>query len=654
MWSASPPIACDTIDPHADRVFSSDRYREIQTAVRTTNAVNAEATAAAIEARLEAYRQRWHATRAESCRATVEGKQSPELGARQRSCLEQRLEYVEALTTVLGTISDAKTAIRAASVVEQLPEVEACTRPDLPLTEPDPPMPLVAGRVRQIEARTTRIRMLQNTGQFQRASQEIDAVVADARGTGYPAIISRALIAQADTLEGLGKYDQLETILDEAARQAATSRDDYLAAEAWIERVGAVGTHFARYADGHKWASAADVAVLRAGNPPWLRSLLQLHVAALWLEQGEVAKAHAEAQAAIALREQFFPDRPAAIADARNILAVTLQREGKFDEARVQYDKALAEYRAVYGEDHPRIADFLSNIGYLLLESARPREALVPLNKAIEIGERLIGPDAFVVGHAITTIGLARLAIGEYDTAMSLFRRAEAIMRKKFDANNPRVGYAIGNIGLAAQRLGDYPAAIKAYTEALDIFVKAFGAKHAMVAQAHASLGQSWFAAGDLRRAESELDHAIELFSMSGGDNRGEEASARIVLAQLHASRGRFAEARAGFALAKSALGPEHATTVLATAGVVYCDAVMRRVTRTQVDELETMVTGARTDDMEPGELGFLAVARARAHAAFRERTRARQLAIVSREHYAKANLVAGIREVDRLLKELP
>ena len=75
-------------------------------------------------------------------------------------------------------------------------------------------------------------------------------------------------------------------------------------------------------------------------------------------------------------------------------------------------------------------------------------------------------------------------------------------------------------------------------------------------------------------------------------------------------------------------------------------------LTGAQVLQLDAGVGSAKISQMEPGDLAFISFARARAHAALGDRAEAKQLAIASREHYAKAKLELRVREVDRFLKE--
>ncbi|MGE0870451.1 MAG: tetratricopeptide repeat protein [Kofleriaceae bacterium] len=657
-WVRSPSLGerCLELDPQAAQVFGPGRQREIEAAFLETRSPSAAAAANAVGRWVASYGQRWRAASTAVCRDAVDQRVSPQIADRQRACLERRLQELDALTAVLSSTNDPTSVTRAVSALESLPEVESCTHIASVLDEGEPPPSEKIAAVRALETRVNRVASLREIGQWTQANAEIDQLVRDVRAVGYSPLTARALLVQADVLESNDTYEPLDAILDEAVREAAKARDNRMEAAAWTKRVYAVGIHFARYGDAHKWASAADAAVLRSGNPPGPRAVLDLYLGSLWLEQGELAKARDAIEAGLALRQKFFAGYPLAIADARNMLAMVLQREGKLRDAGAQLQQALALYRGVYGDDHPRVADFESNLGFLLSEAGRPREALIELEKAVAIGERLLGPTHFVVGHALSTMGSIYMTLGDYDKAMQLHRRSYEIMRAKFSDRHPRVGYALGNMALVAQRTGDYAAARGFLDQAQAIFTNTWGASHDMVARVHSGIAATLEATGDHAGALAALGSAMAIFERNHGNDSAELNEVRLQLGELHALHGDVTKARGVFEQAAAGLGEAPVTNLSALrarAGIVYCDAVQHRVERTRLDELETALAAVKLDALERHERAFLLLARARAHGQLGDRDQARELATASRDDYAAEKLEPARRTVEQLLKEL-
>ncbi|MBA3454387.1 MAG: serine/threonine protein kinase [Deltaproteobacteria bacterium] len=655
--TASKTDPCSVADERARLVFGAERTQAIRSAFDATKARNAGATALTVGRLISAYGTRWETASTASCRATSQGKQSEVVGDRQRACLQRRLDQLDQLGGVLARVTEPAAVERAAAAVQGLPDADACTRIDATLGDREPPPADKLATIRELESRVERISGLQKTGQFVAAGKEIDPLVLQIRGVGYSPLLARALIVQAHVYSAISRFDQLEAILDEAAREAAKARDDELAAEAWTRRVYAVGVHFARYDDAHQWAAAAEAAVLRAGNPPELRATLHMNVGTLWLERGELDKARIEIEAALALRQRARPDAVLPIADAHNNLAATLQRQGKMDGARENFEKALAIYRGVHGDEHPDVADTYTNLGFLFVETDRPREAVEQLEKARDLNVKLLGPDHVNVGITLDTMGLAKVSLGEYQAAAELHRQAHAILLAKLGDKHPRVGYAMGNTARASLRLGDYAAAIKAYRESITLLSTALGPKHDLVARVQNGLAIALQFSGDDKAAETAFTGSLAIFEANQGPEGEETLTTRVNLAQLALARGASAVARPNFELAArgltKTLGANHHSTLTALAGVVYCDAVERTIDPARVGQLETAFGAAKVADIEPHELAFIHYARARAAAGGRDHAKAKELGALASAAYGEAKLERQKRDVAQWSKGL-
>ncbi|GIF69930.1 hypothetical protein Ais01nite_79650 [Asanoa ishikariensis] len=82
---------------------------------------------------------------------------------------------------------------------------------------------------------------------------------------------------------------------------------------------------------------------------------------------------------------------PLAIADICNALAVTYKYTGRFDEAQVLYDRALAIIERVQGPDHVDVASIYHNLGGLAHARGALSDAERPARRAVDIRVRAVG-----------------------------------------------------------------------------------------------------------------------------------------------------------------------------------------------------------------------------------------------------------------------
>lgn len=68
-------------------------------------------------------------------------------------------------------------------------------------------------------------------------------------------------------------------------------------------------------------------------------------------------------------------------------------RQGKYEEALVQYQKALAIDLAVHGQDHPSVADSYKNIGVVYGSQGNMSAATEMYIKAYHMYLQVLGPD---------------------------------------------------------------------------------------------------------------------------------------------------------------------------------------------------------------------------------------------------------------------
>ena len=81
------------------------------------------------------------------------------------------------------------------------------------------------------------------------------------------------------------------------------------------------------------------------------------------------------------------------VADSYNHIGNVYESQGKYEEALVQYQKALAIDLAVHGQDHPSVADSYNNIGVVYGSQGNTSAATEMYTKAYHIYLQVLGPD---------------------------------------------------------------------------------------------------------------------------------------------------------------------------------------------------------------------------------------------------------------------
>jgi len=164
---------------------------------------------------------------------------------------------------------------------------------------------------------------------------------------------------------------------------------------------------------------------------------------------------------------------------AINILGITLQRQGKLQEAVSSYDKAILL--------KPDYADAYSNRGLAL-------QALGELDKAVASYDRAI---RLMPDHAASysNRGLALHELGQWDEAVASYDKAIQF--------KPDYAEAYSNRALALQQLGLLDDAIANYDKAIEL--------NPAYAEAYSNLGFVQKELGELDEAVVSYDKAIEI-----------------------------------------------------------------------------------------------------------------------------------------------
>jgi tetratricopeptide (TPR) repeat protein len=571
---------------------------EIRAAFTTTrNARYGADTYERLAGMLDRYASAWVAMRTEACEATqVRGEQSAQLMDLRMHCLDRRASELSAMLTVLVQASEPSVVEHALDAASGLDDVGTCAdRASLIAAVPPPSDPRVRQRVAKLRARLDEAQALERAGRRIAGLERASGAREEARDIGYAPLEAEAALLVALLQKHVTDAATAEASLREAVQLAAKAHDDVREAAAWTELVDLVGHVTSRPADGLALRSAAEAAVLRAGDTPALRAKLLMSTSEVLQQAGRSVEALDDVEHAVALWEQTAG--PDAVETAR-ALAAKARVLGAFERwADVEQTarRAVAIYERQLGPEHPEVGRSLETIGFALTALGRNAEAETIYERALAIAERSSGPMAPETRKIYLSRGILSMKDGRWPDALAHLERALAIGDEYVGPASSFSAAALINLTEVLHRLDRHGEERAACERAFDVLVNrhAVGPDHPIIPWAWDCMG---FVSLDQRRNEeaiSRFRRAVELFErISPG--KADDAHGLVHLGEAYLIGG---QAREALPLLT------RATAILETQEVAAADrgdghfALARALWQTGTDRDRALTAAARAID---------------------------------------------------------
>ena len=336
---------------------------------------------------------------------------------------------------------------------------------------------------------------------------------------------------------------------------------------------------------GYAEISARDL--LRQGEQraaqlgqPLVRARMEEAIGRVYVSRGELGRAHALLERALAARTATLGDTNLVVAGTRALLADVLRRQGRYPEAEAQATTSLAVRRAVQGADHPDVAASLHQLAGLAIYRGDLAGAERFARQALALRVRALGAEDSLVATSLTDVGAILARRGHADSAERIYEEVIALRRRVHGDRHPYVAQAIKRLAdFRSDYRRAYASADSLYRAAIDIQVETLGAGSAAVADSRSNLALALMYRG--RHAEAESLHALALGAMRRlyGPENARVAEFMSRTAGLLRARGRLAEAesvqREAVAMYARLLGPRH--TIVAGALGGLADLLLER-----------------------------------------------------------------------------
>jgi tetratricopeptide (TPR) repeat protein len=213
-------------------------------------------------------------------------------------------------------------------------------------------------------------------------------------------------------------------------------------------------------------------------------------------------------------------------------VALNLQYQARYTEARSAFQKALEIHQRVLKEDHPETAASYHKFADLLLALGEYKQADDYLRSAHEIRRRILGP---LHPDTLQTLeGRSKLLheAGRYQECRSLLQSVLEIRKAAYGENDVRTSHSYQNLGIILGSEGQYAEASVWLEKALAIRLKHAQQDPSDLADTYRSLGYNRIMQGQFESAQTSIEKALEIYIKLFGKESFRAVEASI----MHAS----------------------------------------------------------------------------------------------------------------------
>ena len=408
---------------------------------------------------LDDYAERWARLHDEAC-AAPEPRAPDEAaaGRAERACVEDRFDSFAGVVAFMK--ADAVDPLRLDQLLETLPSLDDCRHPTATTWLPRPGDPELAARVVALRQRLRAIRLARVGGHIPH-DDAIEAVVADARSTGYDHVVAAALEEKA-------RWESMRGHPEEARRSAAEGLDlalrgghDALAATLVNPILLALRDAPDAVDEGWRWARLAWALLDRAGGDGEVEAGLAMNLALVLQQQGDPDEAVGLFQRAETLYTRGSGTDDTRALGARYDQAMALDAGGRTREAFEIAKSVREQSDALLGPEHPIAVRALLLHATLLGKEGDYASAAPLLEDALARAEAIEGESGALVSYAAYNAAAIHAEIGNEDAArreIALARRARpGVLTDAEDAAflflEGRIEFLSGRPGEALDRL---------------------------------------------------------------------------------------------------------------------------------------------------------------------------------------------------------
>lgn len=325
-------------------------------------------------------------------------------------------------------------------------------------------------------------------------------------------------------LDDLARYEEAESLLDEALENLETIGDEILLADGFTSR------------------------------------------GRFYLGQSRLTEAVTDLEAALEVRRRRFGVRDPNYAQALNNLAEACRVSGDPGRALTLLGEALRVREEVFGPKHPSLVGTLANLGIAHYSAGDLESARRHLARAHALGREVLGPEHTTTLAAANNLAGVLSTLGRHAQAETMFREVLVGREAVLGREHPATAQALHNLGTVSQRRGDLEGAEDLYRRALTVRREALGERTLPTASTQDSLGLVLSRSGRLAEARRLLEKALRTRKELLPRGHVDIARTLLNLARVASAEGYETEARSLASSASEALreglGDDHDLTI--------------------------------------------------------------------------------------------
>jgi len=342
----------------------------------------------------------------------------------------------------------------------------------------------------------------------------------------------QSLLVEADPNIGADPRASIRDVLDRSAARLATELDDEPEIRAALELViGQVYRQWGEYGAAEPFLDRAlEFRLQRAESDPGAASRAEVERAALAYDLGKYDDARVLVERAIA-RNAAAPTMDEALdLDLTAWLAVVYAGLGNLDRSKQLHLDALEKGEKLHGRPHPELAESMVGLADVLRDRGEWDEAEHWITEAVADLRALHGGRHLDLAHALNHRSQVLYRRGRNDEALEDALESLEIRRAILDSPHVEIGASLGSVSFIFAGLERYEEAESKRRESLLEFRGAVGNEHIYVAQTLSSLGELLTKREQWQDAEGVLREAMSVSSKALPEGHPNHATAPLLL----------------------------------------------------------------------------------------------------------------------------
>ncbi|MCA9293409.1 MAG: serine/threonine protein kinase [Phycisphaerales bacterium] len=290
---------------------------------------------------------------------------------------------------------------------------------------------------------------------------------------------------------------------------------------------------------------------------------------------------------------------PVTKANLRMILGDTLVGLSRWDEARVQFQKAFETRRALFGLENEQTIGARTDYAAIMIDLGEDEPARAMLVDNLEIAQRILDPTNTEVDKCRTYLANVTFRLGDYAGAAALFEQ-QIVDRERLGLDlDAEVYTTMTSLALTYQLLGRLEDAVAMNEEAVAGYTQTLGPEHLFTLTARANLALTLQKLKRYEEAEREMKEVLAIRERTLPADHSDIGVSKANLSRLLIELGRLDEAEplaaSAMEVLTNALGADHRYTERARAYLIQVYEQTGRLD--QAERLRELVPAADTNE---------------------------------------------------------